>query len=66
MRANAYRSDGPWMLSLGVGKRAGHQWSLVHSGNWYDFTVSGESFERRYAGRLETGAYGTTDPARTT
>ena len=66
VRANAYRSDVPWTLSLKPGQSADRRWSLVESGNWYDFTVSGESFERRYAGRIETGAHGTSDPARTT
>ena len=66
VRANAYRSDGPWTLSLKPGQSADRRWSLVESGNWYDFTISGESFERRYAGRIETGAHGTSDPARTT
>jgi phospholipase C len=66
VRPNAYRSDGPWTLSLKPGQSAERSWSLIESGNWYDFTVSGESFERRYAGRIETGAHGTSDPARTT
>ena len=39
---------------------------LASSFHWYDFsiTVAGqENFERRLAGRVETGALGTSDPA---
>jgi len=45
-----------------------HHWPLQESGNWYDFTVTeAESgFERRFAGRLETGQHGVTDPAMAT
>ena len=30
---------------------------------WYDLTASADGFERRLAGRMETGAHGMTDPA---
>jgi phospholipase C len=36
---------------------------LSRSANWYDFTVSAANFERRLAGRMETGANGISDPA---
>jgi phospholipase C len=39
---------------------------LERSSNWYDFSVriSGvEGFEKRYAGRVETGRIGISDPA---
>ncbi|MGT2490494.1 phospholipase domain-containing protein [Cupriavidus basilensis] len=39
------------------------RWRL--QGNWYDFVVTTTqgSFRRRFAGRLETGADGVSDPA---
>jgi phospholipase C len=62
--ANAYRSDGPWTLTVPAGQIAEHRWSVTDSGNWYDFTVAGPiGFERRFAGRLETGRHGISDPA---
>jgi len=37
--------------------------SLAQSANWYDFTIVGENgFERRFAGRLETGRDSISDP----
>ena len=33
------------------------------SGAWYDITVSAEGFERRLAGRIETGRHSISDPA---
>jgi phospholipase C len=63
VRANTYRSDGPWALSIAPGRRESREWSLIASHRWYDFTVTGDRFERRFAGRLETGAHGFSDPA---
>ncbi len=63
VQANAYRSDGPWTVSVPARGRAGRHWSLVASHRWYDFTVRGENFERRFAGRLEDGTPGFSDPA---
>jgi phospholipase C len=63
IEANAYRTDGPWALDLPGGKRAQRRFTLADSGNWYDFTVRGDGFERRFAGRLETGRPSTSDPA---
>jgi phospholipase C len=63
VRSNAYRTDGPWTVDVrprGVGSL---QWSLAKSGNWYDFTVQASGFERRFAGRMETGQPGFSDPA---
>jgi phospholipase C len=40
--------------------------NTTKSHGWYDFTVrikGSKSFERRYAGRVETGMPGKTDPA---
>jgi phospholipase C len=61
--ANAYRVDGPWLLRVSYGRRVTKHWSLIESQNWYDFTVKGAHFERRFAGRIENGAHGFSDPA---
>jgi phospholipase C len=63
VRANAYRDDGPWRLAVPARSRISRTWSLIASHRWYDFSVSGEHFERRFTGRMETGAPGFTDPA---
>jgi phospholipase C len=63
LRANAYRDDGPWQIPVQPGGHAMHSATLVASHRWYDFTVTSEHFERRFAGRLETGAPGYSDPA---
>ena len=63
VRTNAYRSDGPWELSVPPGRRVVREWSLIASHQWYDFTVRGDGFERRFAGRVETGSHGFSDPA---
>lgn len=63
IRANAYRKDGPWRLSAGPRRCESQRLSLMSSRNWYDFTVAGEGLEHRFAGRLETGADGVSDPA---
>ncbi len=63
--ANAYRTDGPWTMLVQAGEEIEQHWSVADSGNWYDFTVTeaNTGFERRFAGRVETGKHGVTDPA---
>ncbi|MEI8326264.1 MAG: phospholipase C, phosphocholine-specific [Betaproteobacteria bacterium] len=42
------------------------RWNIRASGHWYDFTLRVpqlQGFSRRFAGRMETGAPSTTDPA---
>ncbi|TDE12025.1 phosphocholine-specific phospholipase C [Dyadobacter psychrotolerans] len=59
--SNAYRNDGPWTLKSTSEKT----WLLDKSGNWYDFTatISGDrNYQRRFAGRVETGKNGVSDP----
>lgn len=63
IEANAYRMGGPWRLDVPARGKAKRRFDLVESGNWYDLTVSGDGFERRFAGRLETGAPSISDPA---
>lgn len=64
VRANAYRGDGPWTYTVSPGMQLEPSWSLADTHSWYDFTLTmGDGFERRFAGRLETGQDGTSDPA---
>ncbi|WP_116367469.1 phosphocholine-specific phospholipase C [Parahaliea mediterranea] len=61
--ANAYREDGPWPLNIAPGETTEQAWSLKDSGNWYDFTLSSDSYQRRVAGRMENGRDLISDPA---
>jgi len=66
IRALAYRTDGPWVLSVAPGAVVEQGWSVADSGQWYDFEVSvagSETFYRRFAGRVETGRDAVSDPA---
>lgn len=63
VRANAYHAGGPWTLALAPGQRAQQKWSLEESRDWYDLSAGCVGFSRRYAGRIETGADGLSDPA---
>ncbi|HVF95602.1 MAG TPA: phospholipase C, phosphocholine-specific [Sphingomonas sp.] len=38
-------------------------WLAGESGGWYDIIVSGDGFEQRFAGRIETGRDSISDPA---
>ncbi|MBN3848561.1 phospholipase C, phosphocholine-specific [Paraburkholderia sp. Ac-20342] len=70
--ANAYRTDGPWTYTIDPGMQVEPYWTLSDQYNWYDFTVSAPTaangsgntnFMRRFAGRLENGQDGVSDPA---
>jgi phospholipase C len=61
--ANAYDKHGPWTMDIKPGDIETQHWNLQTSGDWYDFTVSSENFERRFAGRVESGRPGVSDPA---
>jgi phospholipase C len=63
VRANAYRTDGPWTLDAYPFEIVSLPWNLANSSSWYDFTVLAPAFERRFAGRMETGQPGFSDPA---
>jgi phospholipase C len=63
VRANVYYPGGPWTLRVPPGKCVVNERSLIASHQWYDFTVTGERFERRFAGRMETGKPSFSDPA---
>jgi phospholipase C len=64
---NAYRVDiGRRMFLPASGEWKTCVWSVEDNGNWYDFTLTSSlspSYEQRFAGRLETGAHGISDPA---
>lgn len=52
-------------VSVAPGAQAKETWSLAASDNWYDLTVTLASeprFLRRFAGKVETGKSGRTDP----
>jgi phospholipase C len=63
VRAEAYRSDGPWTLEVAGQASTEQAWQLSPSGGWYDFTVTANFAIRRFAGRMETGEDSTSDPA---
>lgn len=65
---SAYRADGPWHFALAPGQMIQQQWDLSPAKSWYDFTVTANVdddglFMRRFAGRVETGVDGVSDPA---
>ncbi|WP_322059447.1 phosphocholine-specific phospholipase C [Paraburkholderia sp. J63] len=73
--ANAYRTDGPWTLTVPAHGQSEQSWPLDASGGWYDFTLRGaadtsgmnntsdtSNIARRFAGRMETGKDSISDP----
>jgi phospholipase C len=66
VKDNVYGNGGPWNISLAPGENSSQNWTVKQSGNWYDFSVTDDStdgYERRFAGRIETGQHGISDPA---
>ena len=60
VKANNYRTDGPWTYTVGAGATVTDSWAT--SGGWYDLTATanvGDNFLRRFAGKIETGQPGT-------
>ena len=65
--SNAYNYGGPWSINIAPGEKKKKSWLLQSSGNWYDFSVkAGDLYLRRFAGRVETGKPGISDPAMAT
>ncbi|MFD9004163.1 phospholipase domain-containing protein [Streptomyces sp. NPDC059582] len=62
---HAYRFSEPRTIHVPAREEVERHWSLKPSGHSYDFTVTmyGSSLERRFAGRVETGRDGISDPA---
>ena len=66
IEANAYDFPRKTSANLAAGESVSLSWDMGASGGWYDITVHDEddpSFTRRLAGRIETGAPSTSDPA---
>lgn len=64
--AHAYGEAVNHTVTVLPNERAAHAWSAAASGNWYDFSVRVAElpgYLRRFAGRIETGADGVSDPA---
>jgi len=59
---HSYKS-GARTVSLAAGERKSVVMSLKKSGNWYDFSLASGDYSRRFAGRVETGSVGISDPA---
>ena len=54
-----------WRANVRAGARASHRWVLDGAMGWYDLEarIDGASWRRRFAGRVETGKDGVSDPA---
>lgn len=50
-------------LQPGGGRRARAVWPVDTTGGWYDLVAEGGGLTQRFAGRMETGADGISDPA---
>ncbi len=62
--SNAYGYPASEALTIPAGKLLSKYIPLKSSGNWYDFTVQTvDGFSCRFAGRVETGRHGVSDPA---
>jgi phospholipase C len=64
--AKAYLDPAAWTVSVPPNGAAEQTWPLCDCGNWYDFAVQVKKlpgYARRFAGRVETGKDGTSDPA---
>jgi phospholipase C len=62
LRQNRYAGGDPVQLAVPARGRVVREWDVSANGDWYDLAVTGEGFERRFAGRLETGKHGISDP----
>ena len=66
LAANAYFDSQPVLHEVPSYGVTVQRWNIQASGHWYDFTLRVPqlpAFSRRFAGRMETGAPSTTDPA---
>jgi phospholipase C len=59
---NAFVGTATQTVTVPAGGSAGIVLSLADSGRWYDFTAGSTGFERRFAGRMETGEDGISNP----
>ena len=60
VKANNYRTDGPWTYTVAAGQTVTDDWNVVAYGQgWYDLSATIDldpKFLRRFSGHLETGA----------
>ncbi len=61
--AGVYDGSDPVEVTVGAGRTLKREFGTSDSGAWYDITVTAEGFERRLAGRVETGRHSVSDPA---
>ena len=62
VRHNAYRDESQKTLQLAPQQRQVLTWSVIFSQNWCDLTVSTQTLELRFAGRMENGLPSFGDP----
>ena len=66
LAANAYSEPAERRIVVAPGATVEQRWPVSGSGFWYDFSVRVDGvpgYLRRFAGRMETGADGVSDPA---
>jgi phospholipase C len=63
VRDDVYRAAEEKRIDLARGGARTVSWPAAKSLGWYDVTVTGDGFEHRYAGRIETGLPSISDPA---
>ncbi|GAA4423664.1 phosphocholine-specific phospholipase C [Actinokineospora soli] len=57
------RPGGPWTYPLAAGASTEDHFAIAGTFHWYDLTATGpDGFLRRFAGHVETGAPGVSDP----
>lgn len=64
VHANAYLAQQSWQIETAVNENS-LDWDMDDFGGWYDFSVSlvdDPSYQRRFAGRIETGQDSISDP----
>jgi len=62
--AESYGLGGPWTYAIDPGMQVEPSWNLDNSQGWYDFNLTMDGgYARRFAGRVETGKDGVSDPA---
>lgn len=63
---NIYDKSNPVNINVPPGRKVTKEWSCAKQGNWYDLAVrfkSNNAYQRRFAGRIETGKHSISDPA---
>ncbi len=64
LESAVYGTASPQQIAVPARGKASRRWDLSKSGNWYDLVLKAQSgFARQFAGRMETGKHGVSDPA---